>query len=906
MRHLFLFLLILTGSALRAQELTPAQKAELQEAGQLLKQYQDPVFMGKLLDEQIREAKKNGATPAQIRELEQAKIETINQLKADLAEADRQKNQPASPPEKDEPDPNETMLAAFKKRVSQPDTMPASLIYDEEPGRYSDLPASFRFYTESKLSASEFPAFMLKKFGVTLRETGRYDFGEQQTIRYQQLHEGYVIRLAQFSIVLDKNGHATRANGDLFAIKATAPRLNTETLAAALLPKLRTATKQPSLPFASVSTGTSALPYARPELLVWVLPVPKTTNTDNVALVLTQPFTVVGSGSSKRWYLSASTGAVIATEDLTISCFKLHEGPFPATVQTFHHGKKTVFLAEDVGMGNTRIFRMADSSAVPTVAVIRGMSTPTPDYTKDSTFTDPAPRLRGDWDILYGFRTVAEYFKKMGFNSYDNAGSTVLATPYALENTAWEEGTQRFLYGIRNKKPITTLQVLAHEFTHAVNTYANGLLKTGEPGAINECLADMFSILVEHQTMGGNWLIAEEIIPGGERNMATPSAMGDAETYNEPPWAATGNTDPDQGGIHTNSGVGNRWFYLLVKGGKGKNAHKQEYDVKTPIGYDRVARLLLQTLPRLTPAATYEDFSRETIATAEQLFGECTDYTQSVRQAWYAVGVLDDPPVSCKPVWIMEMVMKAGSEKSRSMLYIKGDSIVWVYKDPDSIMKIFTRRSSAYMTSVVQDADGLHTASLPKDYMNNYYQKAEELIPVQEAMMAEQLRQVRATINNPAANAEDRAQAREAEALLVNGQREITKARAELKADQAELAQPVKAVSEAAFWRNQGGKRKFDKAYIKATTRYEGKYLTRKYVLSEAMSWWSTLDIPLRLSDICQIIPLGPALAMRSSPIDYMMRGFPVRYMDMMQMQNIREAVPINFDALFSEAAVFN
>lgn len=101
--------------------------------------------MGKLLDEQIREAKKNGATPVQIRELEQAKIETINQLKADLAEAAHQKNQPASPPEKDEPDPNETMLAAFKKRVSQPDTMPASLIYDEEPGRYSDLPASFRF-----------------------------------------------------------------------------------------------------------------------------------------------------------------------------------------------------------------------------------------------------------------------------------------------------------------------------------------------------------------------------------------------------------------------------------------------------------------------------------------------------------------------------------------------------------------------------------------------------------------------------------------------------------------------------------------------------------------------------------------------------------------------------------------
>ncbi len=905
MRYFFVFLLILTGSALWAQELTPAEKAQLEQAAQELKQYQDPAYMSKLLDEQIQEAKKNGATPAQIRELEQAKVETINQLKADLAEAARQKNQPASPPEKHEPDPSETMLAALKKRVSQPDTLPASLIYDEQPGRYSDLPASFRFYTESKLPASEFPAFMLKKYGVTLREMSRYNFDGQQTIRYGQLHAGHAIRLAQFAIVLDQSGHVARANGDLFTIKASVPLLNTETLAAALLPKLRTAAKLPALPLASSGIETPSLPYARPEPPVWMLPTLQTDLTANPVLVLTQPFTVLLPGSSKRWYLNITTGAVVATEDLTISCFKQYEGPFSATVQTFYYGKKTVFLTKDTGLGNTHIFKLADSSAVPTIVVIRGMSTPTPEYTKDSTFADPTPRLRGDWDVLYGFRTVASYFKKMGFNSYDNLGSPVLATPYALENTAWEEGTQRFLYGIINKKPVTTVQVLAHEFTHAVNTYANGLLKTGEPGAVNECIADMFSVLVEHQTMGGNWLSGEEIVPGGFRNLATPSAMGDAETYNEPPWAPTGATDPDQGGIHTNSGVGNRWFYLLIKGGKGKNARKQVYDVKIPIGYDRATQMLLQTLPRLTPTAGYEDFCRETIATAEQLFGSCADYTQSVKQAWYAVGVLDDPPPLCKPGWSMEVVLKSGSEKTRSMLYIKGDSLVSVYKDPESVIKTFTRRSSAYMTWVVQNADGVNSGSMPKDYMNGYYQEMNnDLIPAQEAMMAEQLRQAQAALASPATPVEDRAQLKETEAMLVSGQRQMRQAKADLKAEQAELAQPVKAVSEAAFWRNQGGKRKFDKNYVKATTKYEGKYLTRKYVLSEAMTWWSTPEIPLRLSDVCQVIPTASVVAMRSG-IDYLMRGFPVNYMNMMQMQNIREAVLTNFDALFSEAAVF-
>lgn len=91
----------------------------------------------------------------------------------------------------------------------------------------------------------------------------------------------------------------------------------------------------------------------------------------------------------------------------------------------------------------------------------------------------------------------------------------------------------------------------------------------------------------------------------------------------------------------------------------------------------------------------------------------------------------------------------------------------------------------------------------------------------------------------------------------------------------------------------------------RSTTTYEGRYLARKYVLSEAMSWWSAPEIPLRLSDVVQILPTA-SVAVRRSGIDYLMRGFPVRYMDMMQMQNISESVPHSFDKLFSTEAVFN
>jgi len=154
------------------------------------------------------------------------------------------------------------------------------------------------------------------------------------------------------------------------------------------------------------------------------------------------------------------------------------------------------------------------------------------------------------------------------------------------------------------------------------------------------------------------------------------------------------------------------------------------------------------------------------------------------------------------------------------------------------------------------------------------------------------------------AEAEDRAQMKQTETMFVKGQQQMKEAKAQMKADEQELANASKPVSEAAFWQKQGGKRKFDKDYIKQTTLYQGKYLTRKYVLSAAMTWWSTPDIPLRLSDITQIIPLASFVA-QNSGINYLMRGFPVNYLDMMQMQNIREDVPNSFDKLFSTAAVF-
>ena len=45
------------------------------------------------------------------------------------------------------------------------------------------------------------------------------------------------------------------------------------------------------------------------------------------------------------------------------------------------------------------------------------------------------------------------------------------------------------------------------------------------------------------------------------RNMQNPNAQGDPDTYFGSNWAPLGGAD--NGGVHTNSGVQNFWYYLL-------------------------------------------------------------------------------------------------------------------------------------------------------------------------------------------------------------------------------------------------------------------------------------------------------------------------------------------------------
>ncbi|NIW45715.1 MAG: hypothetical protein GWN30_13480, partial [Gammaproteobacteria bacterium] len=64
---------------------------------------------------------------------------------------------------------------------------------------------------------------------------------------------------------------------------------------------------------------------------------------------------------------------------------------------------------------------------------------------------------------------------------------------------------------------------------------------------------------------------------------------------------------PDNGGVHTNSGVQNYWFYLLSEGGSGVNDNGDAYFV-TGIGIEEAAQIAYRNLTvYLMPGSDYPD-----------------------------------------------------------------------------------------------------------------------------------------------------------------------------------------------------------------------------------------------------------------------------------------------------------
>ncbi len=252
-------------------------------------------------------------------------------------------------------------------------------------------------------------------------------------------------------------------------------------------------------------------------------------------------------------------------------------------------------------------------------------------------------------DAHLGAQATQGYWTTVhGRDSYDDRGTVLLSYVHYgnnIDNAFWD-GTA-MLYGDGNTafKPLTSIDVCAHEVGHAVMDATANLTYQGESGGMNEGFSDIWGCTVENffDPTKQKYLIGEDItLPSfgtALRSMSNPNAHDQPDTYLGTNWRPTGVGQPDNGGVHYNSGVLNFWFYLLSNGGSGTNDFGTAFNV-TGISIAKAEKIAYRTQRiYLTASSNYAAGRKASMQAAIDLYGLGSLEVQSTAQAWRAVGV---------------------------------------------------------------------------------------------------------------------------------------------------------------------------------------------------------------------------------------------------------------------------
>jgi len=244
-----------------------------------------------------------------------------------------------------------------------------------------------------------------------------------------------------------------------------------------------------------------------------------------------------------------------------------------------------------------------------------------------------------------------------GRDSYNNAGAELRSSVHYSTNycNAFWNGTQ-MAYGDGSGSSCLPLarsvDVTAHELTHAVTSSESNLTYSGESGGLNEAMSDIFGAVTEAWVDGGKsgtnllisadtWKVGEDILPPYLRLMSDPAADGDSLDF----WdSSAGSTD-----VHYSSGIANLAFYLLSVGGthpRGKSTN-----VVPAIGMEKAARIFYKANVDIFTASTNYAAAKTGTEQAAQQLGYSSAEIAAVTEAWKAVGVgVPVPPPTTTPL----------------------------------------------------------------------------------------------------------------------------------------------------------------------------------------------------------------------------------------------------------------
>ena len=231
-------------------------------------------------------------------------------------------------------------------------------------------------------------------------------------------------------------------------------------------------------------------------------------------------------------FVDARSGEVIGTQE------RIHTADTQATATTKYSGVRTI-TTDQVSSTSYRLRETGRGNGIETKNVKTATST-----TGAVDFTDTDNNWNNVNAAMDEAATDAHWATEMTYdylkivhkrNSIDDKGFKLLNYIHWDKqwfNASWNGQFMRYGDGT-GTKPLTTVDIGAHEMTHGLTEHSAGLVYQGESGALNESFSDIFGNSVEQyaKPADAKWTMGENI--GAIRDMKNPAAFSDPDTYKE-------------------------------------------------------------------------------------------------------------------------------------------------------------------------------------------------------------------------------------------------------------------------------------------------------------------------------------------------------------------------------------
>ncbi|MEU6711203.1 M4 family metallopeptidase [Nonomuraea sp. NPDC046802] len=255
----------------------------------------------------------------------------------------------------------------------------------------------------------------------------------------------------------------------------------------------------------------------------------------------------------------------------------------------------------------------------------------------ETACVDALYSVQREWDML------RDWLGRNGING--NGRGFPARVGLNAVNAYWTGSYTNFGHNQANTQQATPIDVVAHEFGHAIfQTTPGGAGSGNENGGLNEATGDIFGAITEAYAANSNdpadYLVGEEVNLVGQgpiRNMYNPSALGDPNCYS----SSIPSTE-----VHAAAGPLNHWFYLLAEGnnpGGGKPSSpicSGGPSSVTGVGIQTAAKIFMGALNRKTSSWRYANVRAASVAAAIELYGANSAQCRSTKAAWSGINVV--------------------------------------------------------------------------------------------------------------------------------------------------------------------------------------------------------------------------------------------------------------------------